>query len=334
MGQTTPMFDPQSVLGPLGWVGTVALVITLIYLLANGRIRALAKLTVLDSIRRMEFQAILLLAVVLLGGIGYLIFVPDVKDSPLWAMLIERLDTSAVTTPGVTPDATRDFQEKFPALIQSGMLFFAELFTLAMVFALGLLLIPGDIEQGFLLTILPKPATRGEYLWGRGLGVLATVGTAWLVMSLEIFFVFALHDPSVFADFGEFLRPEWKILWGAVLILFKWASFLAFLLLFTLKMPPVAGGIVALLIFGAGHVSGNLRDLGSDVSIDPFIRAVSWATFVAVPHYERAWSATILDPDTNQFLTYTDAAGFLGWAWLYTMVAGGWLWLIFRKRDL
>ncbi|HYE78095.1 MAG TPA: hypothetical protein VEI97_08920, partial [bacterium] len=283
--------DPQAILGPLGWVGTAALAATVVWLLANPRIRALARLTWMDSLRRMEFQAVLLIAVVLLLGIGYLNFVPDIKDSPLWGFLLSRLEQGAESTPGIVADAQREFQANFNSYLQAGMMFFAEFFTLAMLFALGVQLIAGDIQQGFLLTVLPKPTTRGEYLWGRGLGVLATVTAAWLTMAVVVFLVFAAKEPSIFRNVT---LPEWKILWGAALLVMKWASFLAFLLLFTVKLPPVAGGILALLLFGFGHISGNLRDVGSDATVHPTIRAAAWGAFVLMPHYERSWSATIL----------------------------------------
>lgn len=323
--------SPEQILGPLGWVGSIAAAGMLIWLLLNPRIRALAWLTTLESIRRMEFQAILLLALTLFAGIGYLLFAPGIKESPLWGVVISQIGSDGLGAPGVNTDPRQIFFLQFDYYMQSAMSFFAELFALFMLLALGLFLISNDIQQGFLLTLLPKPLSRGEYLWGRGLGLAITVGAAWIIMGLQIFLLFLIKNPAVLS---QPTAPEWKILFCTAVLLMKWASLVAILFFLTLRMPPVAGGLVVLLLFVAGHISSNVHDLATNVALDWPLRLLFWSGYVAMPHYDRAWSAIILDPTANLFQTHTDVAGFVGWAFTYAMVMGLGSWLCFRHRDL
>jgi len=202
---------------------------------------------------------------------------------------------------------------------------------LALTFALGLFIIKQDEEQGFLQTLLPKPVTRGEYLWGRGLGIFATVSAAWVVMVLEVFLIFAIKHPAAFHDLS---RPEWRVIWAGGILLMKWASLVAILLLSTLQYGPIAGGIAAVLLFIGGHMTSYLHDAGTDLSQSTIARAIAWITFVMAPHYSRAFSGNILDPTANELNTATLVAEFIGWAWTYMMINGLWSWWIFKRKDL
>ena len=323
--------NPQTILGPLGWVGTAGMTLNVVWLLTNPRIRALARLTVLEGIRRMEFQAILLLALVLMGGMGYIAFLQHVQDMPLWGMVINKINAGSSLSPGVTSDAQAEFVRNFDRYLQSGMLFFAEAFTVGLTFALGAFAVKQDTEQGFLLTLLPKPMTRGEYLWGRGLGIFGSVAAAWLLMTIEVFLIFAVKHPEAFGNTG---RPEWMILFAGGVLLMKWASLIAILFLSTQQMPPVTGTIVSFFIYVSGHFAVILHDMGTDLSLNRVARLFAWLGYILAPHYDRAWSGNILDPTANQLTSKSDVAGFLGWAWLYLWICGVWAWGFFRKRDL
>jgi len=266
--------------------------------------------------------------VILIFGMGYLLFAPGIKDLPMWGVVFTQLGESG--TPGVNVDGQQLFREQWPYLMMSAMAFFSEVFTLFMLFAIGLFLISTDTQQGFLLTLLPKPLSRGEYLWGRGLGLTATVSSAWIVMGLCIYLIFmirrfALHQP----DAGE-----WKILLTTGLLTMKWATIVAILMLGTLRLPPIAGGFWALLLTMGGHISSKVHDIATDNALGWPQRIISWIGYVIIPHFDNAWSAMILDPAINVFQTTTDVARFIGWSWTYAMACGLWAWWCFRHRDL
>jgi ABC-type transport system involved in multi-copper enzyme maturation permease subunit len=247
---------------------------------------------------------------------------------PMWGIVYSHLGES--NTPGVNVDGQQLFREQWPYLMMSAMAFFSEVLTLFMLFALGLFMVSTDTQQGFLLTLLPKPLSRGEYLWGRGLGLTATVCSAWIVMGLSIYVVFvirrfALHLPEA---------GEWKILLTTGLLTLKWACIVAILMLGTLRLPPIAGGFWALLLLVGGHISSKVHDIATNTALDGLPRGFAWIGYILIPHFDSAWSAMILDPAYNVFQTTTDVARFIGSAWAYAMVCGLWAWWSFRNRDL
>lgn len=319
------MNEPNLPLTIGGWIGTLLLGLTLIWLLANGRIRALAGLTVLDSIRRMEFQALLLFGAVLLGGMGSILFSQEAMKLPMWRLVVDKIGGDVLGAPGVQGAASQQWEAQFLPLMQSAMAFFAELFIFFMILALGLFLYQNDRQQGFLLTLLPKPVSRGEYLWGRALGLLATVSAAWVLFGCEMFLIYLLYDSA---------SPQWKILHTTGILLMKWATLIAILTLLTLRLPVIIGGFCTLLLFVAGHVAVLLHDVGTDEAIAWPIRLGAWAVYVILPHYDQAWSANILDPLINPFQHLHDVARFFGWGWTYLMVCGLLAWHRFRAQDV
>ncbi|MEO7993737.1 MAG: hypothetical protein ABI743_05000 [bacterium] len=326
------MDAPNKLLAIGGWIGTVVMAGLLVWLLLNPRIRALTRLTVLEGIRRMEFQSILALGLILLAGMGAVALMPSVRQMPWWNIVIERVSQGENSlTPGVNTDPTKEFWDHFPFFLQSGMLFFAELFTVALAFAQTLFLISQDLQQGFLLTLLPKPMSRGEYLWGRGLGAVTTVSIAWIALVVEVWIIFVIHDPPALTDWS---RPESKILLCGGVLLFKWISAIAILIYATLRLPPVAGGLVTFIWLTGGHIAVMLHNVATDITMPILGRIAFCIGYVTLPHYDGAWSGTILDPATNQFHTASDVATFIGWTLVYTMAFGLGSWVLFRKRDL
>ena len=87
------------------------------------------------------------------------------------------------------------------------MMLFSSLFAIVST----ALLIPGDIEDRTLYTILCKPVPRLDYLVGKLLGVISVIFVAMLVM--DILMVVTLHyrTQAVSAELGEYLGA---IGWG------------------------------------------------------------------------------------------------------------------------
>jgi ABC-2 type transport system permease protein len=81
------------------------------------------------------------------------------------------------------------------------MMFFTSLF--AIVFTA--LLIPSDIEDRTLYTILCKPVPRLDYLVGKLLGVISVLFIAMLVMDLLLVVTLHYRTASISADLGRYL---------------------------------------------------------------------------------------------------------------------------------
>jgi hypothetical protein len=145
---------------------------------------------------------------------------------------------------------------------------------------LGLLctanLLPKDLEDRTLYTILAKPVSRFEYLLGKLCGVFLLLGLAVLLMSLLFGGVLAIREQQEIAELKRTLTAEHlsaavaeiraatfqvNLLPGIALILLKavLCSTLT-LLLSTLATSSVFTVLVSVVVYLIGHVQGIARE--------------------------------------------------------------------------
>jgi hypothetical protein len=156
-----------------------------------------------------------------------------------------------------------------------------KLFAVVFAVVATALLLPRDVEDRTLYTILAKPVPRIDYLVGKLLGVLALVGASLLLMDLMMTGVLAfrahlvLNEQMAMADargWPEELRqtvrdnvaqqgPSWHLQAG-VLAIFLQAGVLAAvsLLLSTFSTSTLFTTIVSFLIYFIGHLQADARD--------------------------------------------------------------------------
>jgi hypothetical protein len=145
---------------------------------------------------------------------------------------------------------------------------------------LGLLctanLLPKDMEDRTLYTILAKPVSRFEYLQGKLYGVFLLLGLSVLLMSLLFAGVLAIREQQEIAELARNLSPEnlpaavaeiraatfqMNLLPGIALILLKamLCSTLT-LLLSTLATSSVFTVLTSVVVYLIGHVQGIARE--------------------------------------------------------------------------
>lgn len=144
------------------------------------------------------------------------------------------------------------------------------------------LLLPKDIEDRTLYTILAKPVPRMDYLAGKLIGVLMLVFVSLLLMDLLMLGVLQIRTHMVLdqqqqmaealnwsPDAIESLRqdtlasgPNWS-LQGAVLAIFLKASVMASMALFisTFSTSTLFTTIVSFLIYFIGHFQADAREV-------------------------------------------------------------------------
>ncbi len=105
----------------------------------------------------------------------------------------------------VFPVQTPEQQLKLLKDVSFGAL---QLFSLVIAVVATALLLPRDMEDRTLYTILAKPVPRHEYLLGKLLGVLALIGGGLIVMDLVLSGVLYLRQQMVFQEFMGALRVE------------------------------------------------------------------------------------------------------------------------------
>lgn len=155
------------------------------------------------------------------------------------------------------------------------------LFSLVMAIVATGLLLPRDVEDRTLYTILAKPVPRLDYLLGKFLGVLALIFVSILVMDLLMTGVLAARMPGVLAEqerlieaagFSEgaatarleetrALGATWN-LQGAVLVVFFRAAVMAAvaLLLSTFSTSTLFTAITGFLVLFIGFFQADARE--------------------------------------------------------------------------
>jgi ABC-type transport system involved in multi-copper enzyme maturation permease subunit len=208
-----------------------------------ARVRALAANTLLELVRLKVFSFLLIFALLIIGS---------------------SLFTARLT-----------FQEQFQVLKDVSLGAMSIFSWLLAVLATSMLL-PKDIEDRTLYTILAKPVPRSEYLLGKLLGVFALLFVALSFMSVLFVLVLYAGEQTAVAQAGRGLPPEAAAAAAAavrattftssllpciVVIYLKAALCAAFtMLLSTFATSSIFTIIVSVVVYLIGHVQPIARD--------------------------------------------------------------------------
>jgi hypothetical protein len=156
------------------------------------------------------------------------------------------------------------------------------LFSVVLCVVATALLLPKDVEDRTLYTILAKPVPRFDYLAGKLLGVLMLVFVSLLLMNILMTVVLQIRTSMVIEQQTEMAKamgwpadaiaslraetqangPNWS-LQGAVLAVFLRASIMASLalLISTFSTSTLFTTVVSFLIYFIGHFQADARDV-------------------------------------------------------------------------
>ncbi len=157
-----------------------------------------------------------------------------------------------------------------------------QLFSMVIAICATALLLPRDLEDRTLYTILSKPVPRFEYLLGKLFGVLILIGAGLVLMDIAFSAVLWLRESLVLAQSVAALQQEgtatpeaitqikaivgkqgltWNLHLGVVAIFFKAAVITALTLMISCFASSTLFTIViSFLITIAGHGQGLIRE--------------------------------------------------------------------------
>lgn len=196
--------------------------------------------------------------------------------------------------------------------------------------------VAGDVESGLVLALLPRPIRRSDFVLGKwlGLAVLLVVYSA-LAAGLEL---------GVVRLVTGYLPPHpvaaVAFLAGQSLVLLTLA------LLFSTRLAPMTGGIIAIVLFGLAWIAGIAEALGAAFDNQAIINAGAVVGLLvptdglwrgAVYNLEPAAMAAIGSDwaRNNPFgVSAAPTMPYLVWAAGWLAVALGLAVLRFARRDL
>lgn len=126
-------------------------------------------------------------------------------------------------------------------------------FGLLVVVFVGSNMVRKEMDKGTILTILSKPVSRRQYLWGKFLGLGMTQTIMIAVMGV-LFLGMTLLAPGDFS-----LRFVPAIYMGML----EMVLITAVVVFFSTCVSPVLAAVFTLGVFAMGHLSESIRDFGT-----------------------------------------------------------------------
>ena len=285
-----------------------------------ARIAAIASNTLLELVRLKVFYFMLLFALLLIGSSAFM-----VKFS---------------------------FQQQFQVLkdVSLGAM---SVFTWLLATLATAMLLPKDIEDRTLYTILAKPVPRLEYLLGKLLGVLAMLAIALVCMSALFFIVLYAREQIVLAETARETPPaeleaalnevraltfNLNLLPGILVIYVKAAVVAALtLLLSTFASSSIFTIIVSVMMYIIGHVQPIAREYwleavpGGAVA-SPVLKIFLGLVAVAFPDFQLFNLVDdIVVGNAVSLAMFLKTAGLgCGYVFIYTLVG----YLMFANKEL
>lgn len=195
-------------------------------------------------------------------------------------------------------------------LIKSWSLGAMTLFSVVLSVVATALLLPKDVEDRTLYTILAKPVPRIDYLAGKLLGVLMLVFVSLALMDVLMTGVLQVRTSMVLSDQvaaarnlgwneaaiqsleSEILEsgPNWS-LQGAVLAVFVRSAVMASLalLISTFSTSTLFTTVVSFLMYFIGHFQADARDFymhGGEAGTTTFAKLVSLLVAMVFPDFQ------------------------------------------------
>lgn len=123
--------------------------------------------------------------------------------------------------------------------------------------AMGSPVIGADAESGILQTIVARPIRRSEILLGKWLGLAAVLAAyAAVVSGLEF---------GIVKIVSGYAPPNPVVV--AVYLFLEGAALLSLALVLSVRLSPIAAGVIGIAAFGCAWLAGVVGDLGADLHI-------------------------------------------------------------------
>jgi ABC-type transport system involved in multi-copper enzyme maturation permease subunit len=198
--------------------------------------------------------------------------------------------------------------------------------------------IASEIESGVALAVLPRPIARAEFVVGKWLGLVALVSIYSAVFGTLAMFAIALvagYEPP---------HPAEALLY----ILGQSVALLTLALLFSTRLPALAGGVLSVALFGVSWIAGITAAIARALHSDALAHAASavglllpmdglWrgALFALTPVVLQVAQAARGGMGVNPFgATTPPPAAFLVWSLVWVgVVLGATVWSM-QSRDL
>lgn len=199
--------------------------------------------------------------------------------------------------------------------------------------------IAGEIETGLMLAILPRPIRRAEIVLGKWLGLSILIVAYTVITGVLEFLAIKLvtdYSPPHPIEALAYLAGEGILL-------------LTLALLISTRLAPMAGGVIAVVVFGMAWIAGIAESIG--IAFQNTVLVNAGVVMSLLLPTDALWRGTIYYLEPIAFLAVGSQAGramsgnpffvsgpppiaYIAWAGGWIIVVLGLAVLSFNKRDL
>lgn len=284
---------------------------------------AIAKTTVGDALRKKILQIFLVVAI---------------------GLIVLSLSFSQTLEFSTQRGASADF-----ALLKSFGLGLMALAGIFISLILGVTLIPQEFERRTIYTILAKPVKRYEFIAGKFLGCLLTLGIATGLMGITFLATVTIKafnaqqlvaSPTVGPMQGVGVEKiaiwDWDMVWGVLLVYLQFMVLSSIVLFFSLIFTSTVNFFMGAAVYIVGFMSTVVQSLGGAKDASPFLKAFFLVIYHVLPRFDEFNIPNpLLHPETVMTVnlaTYTFKMALYGLAFtLVTLVAAI---LIFERKEV
>jgi ABC-type transport system involved in multi-copper enzyme maturation permease subunit len=192
--------------------------------------------------------------------------------------------------------------------------------VLAVILSVGQ--VPSEVDKRTIYNILSKPVSRAQYLVGKYLGILATLGMILFVVAIEIMILLAVRV-NVFSP---------VILEGVFAVWLEAAVIAAFCLMVSTFASVPINVFLAILFYFICHMKTGYLYQKMVTSAHGFVKVLTGAVYYAIPNLENF--------NLSQKVGYGGGSSALdmlritGYAALWAVILMLIGFLVFRRKDL
>jgi ABC-type transport system involved in multi-copper enzyme maturation permease subunit len=213
---------------------------------------------------------------------------------------------------------------------------------------LGVTLIPQEFERRTIYTILAKPVKRYEFITGKFLGALMTLGIATGLMGATFIITIVLkaigaQQAAASPTLGHVLGAsaekialfDWNMVWAVILVYLQFMVLSSIVLLFSLIFTQTVNFFMGAAVYAVGFMSTVVISLGGAEGASSALRFFYKTVSYLLPRFDQFNIPNqLLHPETQvtNMGAYTGMMALYGL--LYTLLALVVAILIFERKEV
>ena len=201
--------------------------------------------------------------------IAYNTFKETIRDKILYNVLLFALGFAILS--GIVSQWSLNQEEK---VMQDFGLTIISVFGILIAVFIGIGLLYKELDKRTIYTVLSKPISRAQFLWGKYFGLIMTLAINFSLMALGLLTVLWLFTGLV----------NMKLLIAVGMIFVQMSILVAVSLFFAVYASPVVSAVLTLFVFLAGNYSADITVLSPGVDNPVFISILN-VLFYIMPNF-------------------------------------------------